>query len=62
MFTQDQRPPDELSLSSSWSWSDNDGELGDTIRNNVSKGQSILNVKASDGYVEVRGCEFTKAA
>jgi hypothetical protein len=40
----------------------NDGAFGDIIANNVGQGQMILNVKASDGYVEVRGCTFTNAA
>lgn len=38
----------------------NDGALGDIIDNNVGQGQMILNVAKSDGYVEVRGCTFTK--
>jgi hypothetical protein len=39
----------------------NDGELGDIISNNAGKGQQILNVKATDGYVTVSGgCTFTK--
>lgn len=40
----------------------NDGELGDIIDNNLGSGQKLLNVKKTDGYVEVRGCTFTKAA
>lgn len=39
----------------------NDGALGDIIANNIGEGQMILNVGKSDGYVEVRGCTFTKA-
>lgn len=38
----------------------NDGALGDIVANNVGQGQMILNVQSSDGYVEIRGCEFTK--
>jgi hypothetical protein len=38
----------------------NDGSLGDILDNNVGEGQMLLNVKDSDGYVEIRGCEFTK--
>lgn len=40
----------------------NDGAFGDIIANNLGQGQMILNVKASDGYVEIRHCTFTKAA
>jgi hypothetical protein len=39
----------------------NDGALGDIIANNLSEGQMILNVAKSDGYVEIRGCTFTRA-
>lgn len=39
----------------------NDGALGDIIANNIGEGQMILNVAKSDGYVEIRGCTFTKA-
>jgi beta-lactam-binding protein with PASTA domain len=39
----------------------NDGGLGDIIANNISQGPSIMNVKASDGYVEVNGCTFAKS-
>ena len=39
----------------------NDGALGDIIDNDLSEGQMILNVAKSDGYVEIRGCTFTKA-
>ena len=39
----------------------NDGALGDIIANNLGEGQMILNVKKGDGYVEIRGCEFTKS-
>ena len=38
----------------------NDGELGDIIVNNLGQGQMLLTVKPSDGYVEIRGCTFTK--
>lgn len=38
------------------------GEVGDISANNVGSGQMILNVSPSDGFVEVRGCTFTKAA
>jgi hypothetical protein len=38
-----------------------DGELGDIIDNNVGSGQMILTVKATDGFVEIRGCTFSKA-
>jgi hypothetical protein len=38
----------------------NDGSFGDIVSNNISKGQSLLTVKASDGYVVVNGCTFTK--
>ena len=40
----------------------NDGGTGDIIANNLSQGPSIMNVKASDGYVQVAGCTFTKAS
>ena len=40
----------------------NDGALGDIVDNNLGEGQMILNVRKGDGYVEIRGCEFTKAA
>lgn len=39
----------------------NDGAVGDIIGNDLTQGPSIMNVKASDGYVEVRGCTFTKS-
>jgi hypothetical protein len=39
----------------------NDAALGDIIDNNVGQGQMILSVAKSDGYVEIRGCTFTKA-
>lgn len=39
----------------------NDGAVDDIIDNDASQGPSILNVKASDGYVEISGCTFTKA-
>lgn len=40
----------------------NDGQSGDILDNNAGKGQQILNVKATDGYVTVSGgCTFTKA-
>jgi hypothetical protein len=37
------------------------GELGDIRANNIGEGQMILNVQNGDGFVEVRGCTFTKA-
>jgi hypothetical protein len=39
----------------------NDGAIGDIVDNNVGQGQMILNVAKSDGYVEIRGCTFTKS-
>ena len=39
----------------------NDGAVGDIVANNVGQGQMILNVAKSDGYVEIRGCTFTKS-
>ena len=39
----------------------NDGSTGDIIANNLSQGPSIMIVKASDGYVQVNGCTFTKS-
>ena len=39
----------------------NDGSLGDIIANDVSEGPSVLTVKASDGYVKIQGCTFTRA-
>ena len=38
----------------------NDGAVGDIIDNDISKGQSLLTVKASDGYVSISGCSFAK--
>jgi hypothetical protein len=38
----------------------NDGAAGDIIANNISKGQSLLTIKASDGYVSISGCSFAK--
>jgi hypothetical protein len=39
----------------------NDGALGDILDNNAGGGQSILNVKKTDGYIQITGCTFTKA-
>jgi hypothetical protein len=39
----------------------NDGALGDIVDQEVSKGQTLINVQASDGYVQVSGCTFTRA-
>jgi len=38
----------------------NDGSIGDIIDNDISEGQSLMNVAPSDGYVEVDGCIFEK--
>jgi hypothetical protein len=38
----------------------NDGAMGDIIDNDLSQGPTVMTVKASDGYVEVNRCTFTK--
>lgn len=39
----------------------NDGSVNDIIANDISQGPSVLTVKASDGYIKISGCAFTKA-
>ncbi len=40
----------------------NDSEPGDVIADELSQGQVIMTVRASDGYVEVSGCTFIAAS
>ena len=39
-----------------------DGEVDDIIADDLSHGQIIMTVRASDGYVEVSGCTFIAAS
>ena len=40
----------------------NDGEADDIIADELSHGQTIMTVRASDGYVTVSGCTFLAAS
>jgi ABC-type transport system substrate-binding protein len=40
----------------------NDGETADIIAEELSHGQIIMTVRASDGYVKVSGCTFIAAS